>query len=187
MLRVLLFFIPLFISYPAFPQANTLTENETILKELFEQLYLTGSDGEKNQLNDSILKVMPRMIQFPASFNYPFDSLKRIGNVRSPDNTFRIFTWNVPLSNFVNEYHGIIQLVAGNNTSSQVFVLKDQTRRLEELLHEETTVEKWPGMIRRLSMYYILMKTGNRFSGSRFSIRKTGSNTGSYLNILEKS
>jgi len=145
--RVLLFLIPLLISQPAFPQADTLTENETTLRELFEQLYLTGSDAEKKQLNDSILQVMPRLLESPASFDYPFDSLNRIGNVRSPDNAFRIFTWNVPFSGFVHEYYGIIQVGARKNSYCQVFALQDQARRLEELIHAETTAEDWPGML----------------------------------------
>ncbi len=140
--RLLLFLIPLFLSQPAFPQNSPFVEEEATLEELFEQLYLTGSDTEKKQLNDSILQVMPRLLKSPASFEYPFDSLRRIGNVRSPDNAFRIFTWNVPLSGFVHEYHGIIQVGAGKMQSCQVFVLRDQAQRLEELLHDETAAEK---------------------------------------------
>ncbi len=145
--RLLLFLIPLFLIQPVFPQTDSLTENENILKELFEQLFLSGSDVEKKQMNDSILQVMPRLLISTGSFDFPFDSLQMIGKVRSPDNVFRIFTWNVPLSGFVNEYHGIIQVVAGKKPSCQVFVLKDQARKLEELLHSETTAETWPGML----------------------------------------
>ena len=145
--RLLLFLIPLLLSQPAFPQNSPFVEEEATLEELFEQLYLTGSDTEKKQLNDSILQVMPRLLKSPASFEYPFDSLRRIGNVRSPDNAFRIFTWNVPLSGFVHEYHGIIQVGAGKMPSCQVFVLREQAQGLEELLHDETTAEKWPGML----------------------------------------
>ena len=145
--RLLLFLIPLLLSQSAFPQNSPFVEEEATLEELFEQLYLTGSDTEKKQLNDSILQVMPRLLKSPASFEYPFDSLRRIGNVRSPDNAFRIFTWNVPLSGFVHEYHGIIQVGAGKMPSCQVFVLREQAQGLEELLHDETAAEKWPGML----------------------------------------
>jgi hypothetical protein len=145
--RLLLFLIPLILIQPAFPQAETLTENETFLSELFEQLYLTESDAEKKQLNDSIMQFMNLLLVSPGSFDFPFDSLVRIGNVRSPDNAFRIFTWNVPLSSFVHEYHGIIQVSAGKKPSCKVFVLQDQTTRLEELLHTGTTAENWPGML----------------------------------------
>ena len=145
--RVMLFFISFLLSQPAFPQSDKLTEDESLLKELFEQLHLTRSDAEKKQLNDSILQVMPGILESPASFDHPFDSLKRIGKVKSPDNAFRIFTWNVPLSNFVHEYHGIIQVTAGKKSSCQLFILKDQARRLEELLHQEFSCAKWPGML----------------------------------------
>lgn len=145
--RVLLFLIPLFLSQAAFPQVNPMAEDEASLRELFEQMFLSGSDTEKKQLNDSILQVMPRLLASTASFDFPFDSLNMIGNVRSPDNAFRIFTWNVPLSGFEHEYHGIIQVGAGKKPSCRVFILQDQSRKLEELLHEETTSEAWAGML----------------------------------------
>jgi hypothetical protein len=177
MLRVLLFIFPFFLSQTASPQADSLTKNETFLRELFEQLYLTRSDAEKKQLNDSILQVFPRLLKSPTSFEYPFDSLKRIGNVRSPDNAFRIFTWNVPLSGFIHEYHGIIQVASGKNSSCPVFVLKDQELRLEDLLFEESSAAKWPGML-----YYQVLRNkagkdimytllGYHFNG-RFSDQK---------------
>jgi hypothetical protein len=151
--KVLLFLISLLLSQLALPQANPLISDEASLRELFEHLYSSESDADKKQLNDSILQVMPRLFESQASFDYPFDSLSKIGNVRSPDNVFRIFTWNVPLSNFHHEYHGIIQVVAGKKTSSQVLVLQDQAPRLEELLHAERTVENWPGML-----YYQILR-----------------------------
>ena len=142
-----MFFFPLFLIQPAFPQADPMAENEALLRGLFEQMILAGSDVEKKQLNDSILLVMPRLLTSTASFEYPFDSLNRIGNVRSPDNAFRIFTWNVPLTGFMHEYHGIIQLAAGKKPSCQVVILQDRSRKLEDLLHKETTAEEWPGML----------------------------------------
>ncbi|KPL16494.1 MAG: hypothetical protein AMS26_04330 [Bacteroides sp. SM23_62] len=151
---MLLFLVPLLLSQPSFPQADPLAHNEASLKELFEQLYLAGSDTEKKQLNDSILQVMTRLMASPGSFGYPFDSLSRIGNVISPDNAFRIFTWNIPLSGFVHEYHGIIQVNAGKKPSCQVFLLQDQARRLEDLLHAGTTAENWPGML-----YYEVLRS----------------------------
>lgn len=147
MSRVMLFLIPVLLSQPAFPLPDPVAEDESLLMELFEQLHLSQSDAEKIQLNDSILQVMPRILESPASFNHPFDSLKRIGKVKSPDNVFRIFTWNVPLSNFVHEYHGIIQVAAGKKSSCRIFILKDQALPLEELLHEECSGAKWPGML----------------------------------------
>ena len=44
-----------------------------------------------------------RMLQQYESFEYPFDTLKNIGSVYSPDQRLRIFTWNIP-SGFDNIY-----------------------------------------------------------------------------------
>ena len=153
MLRVLLFLILLLPSHTAFPQADPITQDEASLKEMFEQLYLIESDFEKKQMNDSIQQVMTLVLASPGSFDYPFDSLSRIGKARSPDNVFRIFTWNVPLSGFNHEYHGIIQVDAGKMPACRLFVLKDQSRKLEELLLTDLTADNWPG-----ALYYQVLR-----------------------------
>ena len=38
-----------------------MAEDEASLREMFEQMFLSGSDTEKKQLNDSILQVMPTL------------------------------------------------------------------------------------------------------------------------------
>jgi hypothetical protein len=43
------------------------------------------------------------------SFEYPFDSLIKIGKIYSPDKRLRIFTWNIPVGLSDNLYYGIIQ------------------------------------------------------------------------------
>ena len=137
MSRLLIFLFLIFVACPSFPQSDALVRGEASLRELFEQLYQVGSDAEKKRMNDSILGVMAGLLASPTSFEYPFDSLQRIGNVRSPDNTFRIFTWNVPLSGFVHEYHGIIQKPADRNRSCHVTVMKGKGNRLEDMLDAE--------------------------------------------------
>ena len=147
MQRILLLLILLWSSRQAFPQADQQTKDEGLLRELFEHLYSIESDVKKGQLNDSILQTMTRILAFPGSFEYPFDSLSRIGNVRSPDHAFRIFTWNIPLSGFRNEYHGIIQMAPQKKSSCRVFILRDQSRNLEDLIHSETGARDWPGVL----------------------------------------
>ena len=147
MSRLLLLLFLIFACRPAFPLTDDLMAGEAHLKGLFEQLHLAGSDAEKKNLNDSILQLMTGMLSSPAAFEYPFDSLQRIGKVRSPDNAFRIFTWNVPLSGFAHEYHGIIQLPAGRGSACQIFVMKGKENRLEDLVQTELSADNWPGML----------------------------------------
>jgi hypothetical protein len=153
MLRVLVFLVLFLLGHTAFPQADPLDQDEVSLKKMFEHLYLVESDAEKKQLNDSILQVITLVLASPGSFDHPFDSLSRIGKIRSPDNLFRIFTWNIPLSGFDHEYHGIIQVGAGKKPSCTLFVLHNLARKQEELLHTELTGENWPG-----ALYYQILR-----------------------------
>ncbi len=48
-------------------------------------------------------------LNIPGSFNYPFDSLKAISIVKSPDNKFRIFTWNLRNERESFRFYGVVQ------------------------------------------------------------------------------
>jgi hypothetical protein len=157
MSRILMLLIPVFIHQSLFPQTSQIADAEASLQQLFEQVYLAESSGLKKQLNDSILREMNRILQHRESFEYPFDSLTRIGNLRSPDNTFRLYTWNVPVSGFEHEYYGIIQYNSGRGKACRIHVLQDQKESVSDPLHLTATVENWPG-----ALYYQVLrnKTG---------------------------
>jgi hypothetical protein len=48
------------------------------------------------------------------SFEYPFDTLRNIGKIYSPDRKLRIYTWNIPVGLADNLYFGIVQYYSKN-------------------------------------------------------------------------
>ena len=73
------------------------------LKNLFQKLYLQETDQAKKSLNRDILEYFSTVLENGESFKYPFDSLTTIGILTSPDKSFRIYTWNIPMEDFTQE------------------------------------------------------------------------------------
>jgi hypothetical protein len=57
----------------------------------------------------------------PSSDTYPFDSLKSLIIITSPDNKFRIFHWNLPTAEGRHRYYGFIKIL--DQQPSKVFPL----------------------------------------------------------------
>ncbi len=57
----------------------------------------------------SLIRNLVVALNLPGSFNYPFDSLKQISIVKSPDDKFRIFTWNLRNNDDSYRFYGAIQ------------------------------------------------------------------------------
>ncbi|NJO69778.1 MAG: hypothetical protein HC830_11295 [Bacteroidetes bacterium] len=92
-----------------------------------------------------------------GSFDYPFDSLKLIGKIKSPDNAFRIFTWNIFLSNETFKNFGIIQVKPEKDKNCQVIILHDNTH-IDSVNNSKLSPGNWYG-----ALYYRIIPV--RISG----------------------
>ncbi len=57
----------------------------------------------------SLIRNLVMALSLPGSFNYPFDSLKQLSIVKSPDDAFRIITWNLRNNDDSYRFYGAIQ------------------------------------------------------------------------------
>ncbi len=72
---------------------------------------LHGNDPANRLKADSLFtRIFMRALQVKHSFDYHFDSLETISQLYAPDSTFRIFTWQLVISENVIRYHGAIQM-----------------------------------------------------------------------------
>lgn len=80
--------------------------------------------------------------------------MKRLGVVMAPDHKFRIFTWNVYLSNGTNRFFGIIQMAPEKNGHCKIFQLNDISFSLKDKDRYVTLyAPQWFG-----SLYYQIIK-----------------------------
>jgi hypothetical protein len=122
-------------------------------------------DSLKAEYDDSVkvfkmVKVqqdLAGILRNPASYTYAFDSLKMMGKVKSPDNEFRIFTWNLVAGESTINF-GIIQMKPAGNADCQVFLLSDKAD-VDQLLYTKVTTSNWYG-----ALYYKVIKNqaGNK-------------------------
>jgi hypothetical protein len=89
---------------------SRLNSSRDSLINLSEATFKTEDNQERFAVNATLIKTLVRALKTPGSFNYSFDSVKKITVLKSPDNSFRIFSWYVPLNNGTYRYFGTIQM-----------------------------------------------------------------------------
>lgn len=120
----------------------------------FEKSFRVKFDSARALDTDSSLLTAMKSLQDslvfflanPLSYSYPFDSLKSVGKVNSPDNEFRLITWNVELTTDAFRNYCIIQKKPGKNSECPVIVLEDNTH-IDSVGNMALTEKKWYGAL----------------------------------------
>lgn len=113
------------------------------LIQLSEEIFNTNDDLVRLEKNAQFVKKFVSALKITGSFGYGFDSLKRISILKSPDNSFRIITWFVPLTDGTYRYYGTIQMGTSNGTL-KLFPLTDATASITDY-NEINSYKNWYG------------------------------------------
>ena len=136
---------------------HTLALYEDTLIELEHKVFTsTGGkdDLAKLLLNKNFSLTLERALKTDRSFQYPFDSLKAMARLESPDKRFRIFNWNIPLSDGTFAYFGFIQSQNQKTKKYDLFPLIDKSEEIKNPSNAATDNNKWYGML----YYKIILK-----------------------------
>ncbi|WP_316844906.1 hypothetical protein [Pedobacter psychrodurus] len=136
---------------------NKLVAFQDTLIKISANVLMAQSDAQKLELNGRFVKTLVEALKTPNSFAFAFDSLKNISVIQSPDHTFRVLSWYLPLEGGSYRYYGAIQM----NTKSgplKLYPLIDQTENLSDP-NIITNNQKWFG-----ARYYEILPvtSGNR-------------------------
>lgn len=107
-------FIFIVVSIP-FPAQEKKSERQILdlyndtLKSILKELYSAETDKEKEIKNALFINSLEKSLLLPNSYTYPFDSLNDIARLSSPDQSFRIYNWNIPWEDGTHSYYGFIQ------------------------------------------------------------------------------
>lgn len=126
---------------------------EDSLKTLGSDLINNENDLERKNANYRFIKTFVNALKTPGSYRYKFDSVKTVSLIYSPDNQFRIFTWNVMNEDGSFRYYGTIQL--NTNGALKMFPLTDFTPFIKNPEDSTFNAQKWLG-----AQYYKIIKTG---------------------------
>ncbi|MBN1131826.1 MAG: hypothetical protein JXR52_02030 [Bacteroidales bacterium] len=131
---------------------EALPEREAELKALFDRLYSEGGDSIKTKLARRIVEKFGEALSEEASFDYPWNSLDKIGKISSDDRQIRIFTWHLPLSREEVNYYGFIQIRLKRDRI-RLFRLQDDPSAGQNSEIIDQSVDKWHG-----KLYYSIVE-----------------------------
>ena len=124
-----------------------LSKAEMEIKSSFDLLSETGNDDDKYAINERIISRMQNILMIKESFRYPFDSLFYVRKITSPDHNFRIYTWNLSLTNGTHKYFGFVQQSLQSDDSLSLHFLDDQAELFSLPDQPIYTNDKWYGAI----------------------------------------
>jgi len=124
------------------------------------------------------IPALVKVLRTPNSYNYPFDSLKSVSILTPDDNSFRIFTWTVPLlASSTYRYYGAIQM---NSEKLELIGLKDHSANAgapEDKVLDATT---WYG-----TLYYNLKQVSHNGKKYYMLFGWDGNNERSDIKVLD--
>jgi hypothetical protein len=113
------------------------------LASLGKKIINDENDLERKNANYLFIKTLVSALKVPNSFLFPFDSVKSISIINSPDNRFRILSWHVINQDGSYRFYGTIQLNTGGPL--KMYPLEDYSPLLTNPEDSVTNTHKWYG------------------------------------------
>jgi hypothetical protein len=130
---------------------------EDSLRQCAPAILKGKDDQQRTAANEKFRALLLSALEQEDSFDYPFDSLKTIAILTSPDKSFRIFNWNMPKKDGTYEYFGYVQTWNKKKKKSEIFTLEDKSAEIKSPENQTLGVEKWYG-----AHYYKLIQTKHK-------------------------
>lgn len=152
MSKIFLSFLSCILFTAAFAQhisssdLTILEQKEDTLK-LYSDKIITGQSVSIRFNNDSLFtRAFVKALKTPNSFYYPFDSLQTISKLYAPDSSFRIFTWQMVVSDNLTRQHGAIQMKTADG-SLKIFPLIDKSDVTINITDTAANNKGWIGAV----------------------------------------
>lgn len=111
---------------------------------LGNKMFGSVAEAERLESNFKFVKTLVSTLKEPNAYFYEFDRLEMISILASPDDNFRIFSWNIPLQDGSYLYYGTIQhKVAGGKL--KLTPLLDKTFEIDNPDTDITSAQMWYG------------------------------------------
>ncbi|MFB1013964.1 MAG: hypothetical protein QMC68_09435 [Bacteroidia bacterium] len=91
------------------------------------------------------IQTLKKALSIPNSFDYDFKTIKTVSAIRSEDDKFRVFTWNLLLDSGKYMYFGAIQM--NNSDSLELFGLYDSSDYNRDVHYAEFDNRHWMGAL----------------------------------------
>jgi hypothetical protein len=91
------------------------------------------------------IQTLKKALQVPNSFDYDFTTLQTVSALRSGDDKFRMFTWNLLLDSGKYMYFGAIQM--NNPDSLELYGLYDSSDYNKDIIYGQFDNRHWMGAL----------------------------------------
>ncbi|MFA6261602.1 MAG: hypothetical protein WC760_09050 [Bacteroidia bacterium] len=143
---------------------DSLHDAEIRLIGLGTNMIQSGDESMRLFNGRSFLITLSRALRIKNSYFYRFDSLNCASILYSPDDAFRIITWNVVLNNETFHYFGVIQLnpvfmksIKDTSNLRSVYPLIDRSSQIRNPMDTTLGPEFWYG-----ANYYQIIPVMNK-------------------------
>jgi hypothetical protein len=127
-------------------ERKELRQQEDSLKSYAMEMIQGKSAEDRFQADSLFTKGFVRALKVKNSFYYPFDSLVTVSRLSPSDSSFKIFTWQLVLSDDKVRQHGAIQMRTGDG-SLKLFPLIDKSELINDLRDTVTDNFNWIGAV----------------------------------------
>ena len=134
-------------SYAQKGSTKLVSEYEDTLKIIAKKIMNEETEEARENANKAFLEIFTEVLQYEKSFKYPFDSLKTVSNIFAPDNSFRIFTWQLKKKNNSYHYYGIIHYHNKNKKKYELIQLEDNSNNIRNVEKTKLDAKNWYGCI----------------------------------------
>ena len=123
-----------------------------------KKLYSTKNDSLAMKINRQFIKVWDEVLSNQLSFEYPFDSIKEVGRLYSPDRKFRIINWNFEFDDGTHSYFGFVQSLSKKKSEYELYELHDYSNEIKNPETHSGNHQKWFG-----ALYYKIIPCSNYY------------------------
>jgi hypothetical protein len=118
------------------------------LSSIQRKIQKTDNDSARQSLNTLFRTMLKTAIELPGSFTYPFGFLKKLAKMTSPDKKFRIYNWNLPVTNGSNLYFCFLQVHDKNSKHTfRIIELNDRSDSIPDPEHSALSAGCWYGAL----------------------------------------
>jgi hypothetical protein len=128
------------------PVVKLLNKQEDSLKRFADSMINASSPVTRFRSDSNFVRGLVRALRTKNSFYYPFDSLRTISHLYSPDSAFRIFTWQLKKDEYTYLQKGAIQMKTPDG-SLKLFPLFDYSMFTAKAADSVRRKDNWIGAI----------------------------------------
>ena len=159
---------------------SVMVRHEMKLIELVSSLRSSSSDEEKQPLNEKLKEYFLQVLRLPQSFSYPFDKLKTVGCIDSPDKMVRIVNWNVELDEQRQLYSCFILKYDPKKKQHKVTSLSDNSEVIGNKPDGVLDAKNWYG-----ALYYKIIPFSKLSKPMYILLGWDGNNSMSTLKMID--